>query len=596
MASQTIESQDLTVGDLFKDFYSVPSYQREYVWEDEQVQQLLEDVHNEYTSESEGSEYFLGSIVVCPGPDNVFELIDGQQRMTTSYILLCAIRDHLQRVAPKAAPGTLKTVIAASAVGADGEDVFRYRVSLQYEDSCNVLETIAGEGADVDAIDAKTRSVQNILNAYRTIRGFPQEKFESDAAGVKRFYAFFTMRVKLIRVKTASIAHALRVFETINDRGVGLDSMDLLKNLMFMNASTSAFDKLKVKWKELVDTLYQAGEKPLRFLRYYIFADHGVERLREEEIYEWFVKNEKVCGYRSKPLEFVDRLIGAATAYVNFLDGSGPDGTTNRFLTNISYMSGAARQHLILLLAGRHLKGDAFEALCRHVENLFFAYVITRENTREFERLFAQWASEIRTVKNLDGLEIFIAKRIGPEKEKLATRFVLAFRELEESKLQKYRMRYVLARLTQGVNERAWGSTGAHIDLGTYINKKIEVEHILPQTPSAAVLKTFDKADELHDYIHCLGNLTLVEKSINCSIGNGTFKEKKKAYAQSALLLTKSLAEKVSIGKETAVDKVTRGLLSFDDWKSQDIDRRQEMLTQLALRTWDMPAPKAAKA
>ncbi len=98
MNTQSIESQDLTLGNLFNSFYAVPSFQREYVWEEIQVEQLLKDIYDEYASDgrsTETSEYFIGSIVVCGRPDGVFDLIDGQQRMTTTYLALCAIRDYL---------------------------------------------------------------------------------------------------------------------------------------------------------------------------------------------------------------------------------------------------------------------------------------------------------------------------------------------------------------------------------------------------------------------------------------------------------------------------------------------------------------------
>ena len=123
---------------------------------------------------------------------------------------------------------------------------------------------------------------------------------------MRSFYAYFTQNVKLIRVKTISITHALKIFETINDPGVGLDSMDLLKNLIFMQASMKQFDKLKSQWKKVVDPLDKAREKPLRFLRYFIFASYKVERLREEQIYEWFSRNERQCGYKDQPFVFVD--------------------------------------------------------------------------------------------------------------------------------------------------------------------------------------------------------------------------------------------------------------------------------------------------
>lgn len=57
------------------------------------------------------------------------------------------------------------------------------------------------------------------------------------------------------------------MFETINDRGVGLNAMDLLKNLLFMKTSSEDYPRLKDRWKKLIDVLDDCGEKPLRFLR-----------------------------------------------------------------------------------------------------------------------------------------------------------------------------------------------------------------------------------------------------------------------------------------------------------------------------------------
>lgn len=93
MTTPTIESQDLTIAGVLQSFYVVPDYQREYVWETDQVEQLLGDIFGELGSRDAASapEYFIGSIVVCPGDGGVLELIDGQQRMTTLYVSLCAI-------------------------------------------------------------------------------------------------------------------------------------------------------------------------------------------------------------------------------------------------------------------------------------------------------------------------------------------------------------------------------------------------------------------------------------------------------------------------------------------------------------------------
>ena len=592
MTIQTIESKDFPVGDLFKSFYVVPDYQREYVWEERQVEQLLQDLIDEYSfgSDKGSSEYFIGSIVVCSKDGGIFELIDGQQRITTIFLLFCAIRDHLQNIAPGSSIETIKSHIASMDVDREGEDVFRYRVQLQYEDSYGVLEKIAGSSAKPEDLPQKTRSVTNILNAYSLIRDFLRNQFRDGEKDIRKFYAYIVKNVKLIRVNTASVAHALKIFETINDRGVGLDSMDLLKNLMFMQAKKQDFDTLKDRWKRLVDTLYRVQEKPLRFLRYFILSEFDVDRLREDEIYEWFVRNEKECGYKNNPLPFIQRLLNAAETYGMYLQGKDPRGLQNRYLKNIAFMSGAAKQHLILLLAGRNLKADDFEILAREVENLFFCFVVAREPTREFERNFTLWAKQIRQIKDEEGLRLFIEGYFLPAKKNLSKRFQLAFQELSERAIQKYRMKYILAKLTQYVNEQAWGAIAGYGDLESFTNG-VEVEHILPQTPTEEVMEAFDKKELYDEYVHKLGNLTLVEKTINCSVGNGLFKDKQPEYFKSNFLLTKSLGGDISVGKSTMVNRIAQDLVRFDKWQSQDIQVRQVMLTRLAHKTWDVPQP-----
>jgi hypothetical protein len=173
-------------------------------------------------------------------------------------------------------------------------------------------------------------------------------------------------------------------------------------------------------------------------------------------------------------------------------------------------------------------------------------------------------------------------------KKNLFQRFENSFLVLKEKDLQQAKLRYTLAKLTQFINENALGSEAPWVDLGTYINKQVEIEHILPQTPEEVVITAFDKPSDINKYIRFLGNLTLLEKSINASIGRGLFSDKKIDYRQSNFLLTKSLTEKPVVGTDTAINRAVQELKEFENWNSQDIEERQRMLTQLAKKVWDM--------
>ncbi|HCZ00212.1 MAG: hypothetical protein A3D16_20560 [Rhodobacterales bacterium RIFCSPHIGHO2_02_FULL_62_130] len=592
MAVQRIQSDDSSVASLFQSFYAVPDYQREYVWETEQVEQLLTDVREEMGdgAAQDAPEYFIGSIVVCPGREGVLDLIDGQQRMTTLYVTLCAIRDRLAALGAPAS-SVLNAQIADAAVDVSGDEQRRYRLDLQYEDSGDALVRLA-DGKEID--NPTTHSMRNMRNAHHVVTRFLISEFGPDVAAIRKFYGYLTNKVKLIRIQTEDVTKALKIFETINDRGVGLNSMDLLKNLLFMKTPKGQFDKLKDTWKELQDTIFRMGEKPLRFLRYFIFSRYDVELLREDEIYGWFSKNDGLVGYGRDPIGFAKELVSAARAYEMFRSGNTEKGQRNRYLDNIRLLGGqAARQHLILLLAGRHLPTALFDRLTAEVENLFFCYVITREPTRDFERNFAKWATELRSIRTEAELEAFISTRVDKEKVNLASRFDDAMGRLALRSLQLYRFQYVLAKLTQQVDILAYGETEGTRWLGNYVSGGYEVEHIFPQNPSDEAATEFGQISD-PEVVQRLGNLVLVEKSINTSLGNRPYSEKRPVYQQSKLLLTRALSERPKVGTNTRIDRAVASIAPYPEWNEALVSDRQRSLVTLARAVWGLPEQAAS--
>ena len=587
---QRIQSTDVSVDELFQSFYAVPDYQREYVWGTEQVEQLLNDILSEMSGENPESnpEYFIGSIVVCPGENGLLDLIDGQQRLTTLYLILCSIRDRLQALQEQGF-GTLNLQIASASTDLSGNETQRFRLDLQYEDSGDALIQIA-KGEPMSS--AATQSIKNIGNAHKVVLKFLVSEFGDNADLVRRFYGYLINKVKLIRILTEDVAKALKIFETINDRGIGLNSMDLLKNLLFMKTSPTQFDSLKLKWEELQKTIFNMNEKPLRFLRYFVMSRYEVTNIiREDDIYGWFANNESLVGYGSNPIGFANELVKTASTYKKFLrDGCDEEGKANRFLENIGILGGsAARQHMILLLAGRHLSPSLFDRLAREVENLFFCYVVTREPTRNFESNFLRWASELRNLSSADEFDRFIKRRFDKEKANLSTRFGDAISRMEYGSMQQYRLRYMLAKLSQHVDQQAYGeSAEGHRWLKYYTSGGFEIEHIFPRNPSDQAKDEFGRYED-RAITEKLGNLVLVEESINRSLGNKPYCAKREIYPKSKLVLTKSLPSRPSVGQDTRFDKAVSNIKPYNDWDEATVNRRQLFLVRLARIVWDVP-------
>lgn len=598
-----IESHNLSVAELFRDFYSVPDFQREYVWKKTNVEKLLQDVVEELYDEDEpvnNAEYFLGSIVVFRDEPGTFQLIDGQQRLTTIYITFCAIRDLLSDLGQQSR--SIECLISGVAQDLKtGLDIHRCRVTLQYGAGEKALSIIANTEEKIKDIDKEIlRSVKHLTDAYEVIKDFISERFIKTPDRILQFLTLFANRIKLIRIQTPNFKNALKVFETINDRGIGLNSMDLLKNYLFINTAKSGssddirshWQNLKEHWDKLIKILHKCDEDPMRFLRYYIMSHYEVDlqnNFPEEDIYDWFVEKDEQHQINENPLAFLDTLIEASEHHSCFIRGKNIDGTLNPYLKNLTKLRGKYRQPFILLLAGKYLPKDLFIKLCYWVENLLFIYTITRSTRKDVNmiRTFSQWSKSIRCVKDSDDFDIFVVNHVHKEISSLSDDFDLAFRGLTDSKIAKFRLRYILAKMTQFVNEQAY-STPRHLD--EYLDKSVTIEHILPKSPRAEIRQNFDKLTEYNLYVSKLGNLLLIEKPINSSIGDSAFDNKKSGYMQSQFLLVRSLVETNKFGNNTQINRAVKSLnlTQFDNWDSSAIDRRQEILVSLARRVWGL--------
>jgi len=460
-----------------------------------------------------------------------------------------------------------------------------YRLELQYEDCKNVLSNIISGKTPQEY---RSDSEENISEAYNTVSRFLEINFKT-VGELQPFLGYFLNNVKLIQIETPKISDALKIFETINERGIGLNPMDLLKNLIFRHIEKKEFNKLKNKWQFITSLLETHKEKPLRFLRYCIMANYhvkntkGEEIIREDEIYDWITKNKDQCKYETEPFAFVDFLKLNVEAYVNYLKGKDKNGNDNIYLDNIKKLSGSFRQHLMLLLAAKDLKKDLFDHLTKQIEVLIFFYILTKEPTKEFERKFSKWAKEIKKISTKEELNQLIEKTLLIDVQAKNDEFRNAFMLFHERSLQKYRLRYILSKCTQFIDQQMLGVYDDR-NLDNYLTRGIEIEHILPQTPGNNLRSLF--GDDYDEYKAKLGNLTLLEKPMNIVASNNYFSEKKEIYKTSKLYLTKSIGVVETVGNNSAVNRTNRFLKSFDVWSKETINERQKLLFDIAQEIW----------
>lgn len=585
-----------------KDYYFiVPDYQREYVWKvDDEVEQFLADIANEFEpGAKEQRSYFIGSIIIVKNPEGKHDVIDGQQRLTTTVLTMCALRDLLKtQILDSKQTHYFQSIDSwLSSFDIETNEV-QVRLELQYEESKNFLsQLIQGQLVTAD----ETASIQKMRQAYERIRSHLNQYLAVRLSALTEYAHYFLTKIDLVVIESENLSSALKIFETINQRGAGLNAMDLVKNLLFSKARGNDFSRIKEKWKDLTGHLQRAGEgdSPLRFLRYFLMARHYEGILREDELYKWIISPEgkKRLRYEEAPYDLAVELEKGARRYADLVCATElqDDGGAYPAVTRIGFMNKVkSRQHLILLLALDHTStASAINYLADQIESFFFYSNTLGIQTKSYERQFSQWAANLRGLKTeaeiavvVDAtLRTYLQDKLG----ELRQRF-LALRENDYHPL--YRLRYVLGRM-----ENTLLAQCSTPQKGLRYIDGLQVEHILPQTPRDGTIPPALAANraEYEAHVYRLGNVTLLESDINQAVGRlndlgGTwFTGKQVEYAKSSVLSTKLLDHTFAIGVNTAVNRLsTQPSANFRTarWDGQAIGQRQAALLELAMDTW----------
>ena len=590
-SSIDIENPKQTIQSCFKMMhYVVPAFQREYVWEDAQIEQLLNDIEDAFYHDS-NKEYFCGTTVVFKDGEKM-QLVDGQQRMTTFFLTLCAIAKRYFKNGVSAT--AFEQLVNTPTIDSDGNTINSYTLELQYEDSSKCLSNI-WENSIPDDVDSLPRSNVRLYNAYENI----SKKLNTDFpefSDYKKFAAFFIGKVVFIQIGATNMADALKIFETINQRGVSLNPMDLLKNLLFMHVKPSEFEKLNGKWKMMVDKLERIKEKPLRFLRYYITSTYDISDVKkdfqgiinDEEIYEWLSKNNDKCHYKESPIKFTDDMLEGLERYSLFLN-PGTDAIAKSYLLNIKLLMGKSfRLHIVPLLASKSMDNTSREKLCKALDIVIYYAVVNKIKSNVLEKLFSSWCPDIREVTEEKEIDSFISKKVVPTLSNWNRQYKQNFMQLSLNTLQKYKIKAILARISKYVDAYRANDSQGFAEIAEYMKSANEIEHIMPVRCENISLYGINDREEYDIQKNALGNLTLLEKTINASIQNDSYDNKLLAYNNSKYYITKSLSGLVDVGGKTKINEMNKKLKTWDNWNSLTITDRQEMLYSLSKEVFDI--------
>ncbi len=533
---------------------AVPIYQRSFAWTGSEVDDFCEDLRDAFGRTPR--EYFLGTVVLTregiAGRDTV---IDGQQRLATASLFLCALRDRFRAEEETKRADLVHTRYLATFDDTTGVD--EPRLYLNSEDH----SFYSGRIVDGDASVEPTRpSHQLILGAYKRLEVFVDEIVASAGSNwvdvLVEWRHFLESSVRIVGVRVSTESDAFMIFETLNTRGLDLTLADLLKNLLFGKAGETKLNSVRENWTTALANLDSDVELFITFIRHYWSSKHG--QTRERDLYK-SIRAEITSGPKAvalaKELESASKLYAAL---INSRDShwTGWGTTTTESVDTLSRL-GLEQNRPMLLAALQHITKPQVKSVLRSaVAWSVRGLIVGGIGGGTTEKAFSRAAVDIRAGKIKGAPELLASLgAVVPSDAEFERDFATA--RVTKAKLARY---YLLAL------ERTASQTEEPELVPNANEDEVNLEHVLPKKATHANWPQFS-VDQRRALLHRIGNLVLLSKTPNANLGNRSFRDKKPTLDASELVLTNKVG-------------ATRS------WSEGAIERRQKELAKLAVATW----------
>jgi hypothetical protein len=540
------------IGAIFKGKrLTVPAYQRSYSWKTENVSSLLDDLRNAISDDV--NEYFLGSIVLANKRDDSIEVVDGQQRLASTAIVIAAIRDALESLGDKQGADDVQSDFLGKRPRRGGEpEPF---LTLNETDNPVYQRLIVSREKPID-LSANTHLIALARKAVEAYLRDQVLKKKTDTTLLHDWLEFLENKAKVIVVRVPENSDAFVIFEALNDRGLDLAISDLVKNFLFGKAHPN-IEETKTRWLSTVTLLEQLSEDSpiVTFLRHFASSRYG--HVRERDLFKAIKSN---ITTRKAAAEFSESLLYSAKTYVGFLQPEHELWSTCKPETKTSFeclkVIGAKQVRALLLAVRDKFGGADFEKAVRRIESVVMRNSIVGVSSGSQEKIYADAAKAVRSGQITNAKALSTALRPPTD-----TKFKSAFSTLTVSKtpFAKFLLRELEKQHLSNTNTTEPEKSPQIVNL----------EHVLPQRPTAGWIKLFTNAESASEYYKRLGNLALLSSKKNSSIGNADFATKKKTLSESSFALTSTIADSLV-------------------WDAKAIDSRQGELARLAVKRWSI--------
>lgn len=548
-----MEAKESKLIDIFTEGkrYFIPKYQRPYSWTKDNAEQLVDDIFNSF--ESNEKEYFIGSLICIKNEDNTFEIVDGQQRLTTISLILAQLKNLIHDERLRLA---LERRIFVHDEFSDNNQ--QPRLTLRSKENGFYINYILS--GDKSYFPKNPTVVeQTFLDNFSTIEEFLKTK---DQVVLKNIARYVLENVLVVFVQTENFASSFRLFNVLNSRGLPLTTGDLLKNRLFEAAESTNIneDLIESQWAKFESIL--GIEKIDKFLSLHVIS----EKLDRDRVVVKIIdnfSNELNTKYANRPDDFLNTLVRSAENYQAIIEYDLDNHDVRLDLLTLIELKSDEWIPAILAFRNRMSISRDFS----EEQFAFFLKVLTKVYMHGwFKKLIKSKRemviySALVAINNHKSFNEIIDAICGHADNE---NFIKSLDEpLYEPRVSQINLvKSVLLRIDRDAQDSSVLKTYSGV---------ISIEHILPQKSTNNYWMERFQLSEHQQWVHKLGNLTLLGMTKNSESQNFDFIKKKSIYLKSN--------HKVSFD-------ITKDICQLDEWNMPNLVHRHEVLKSKLKQMW----------
>lgn len=509
--------------------YVIPIFQRYYSWHRSDWENIWDELTNLRNPDQDARAHFMGSIVLDSQKQKslskpAFQVIDGQQRLMTFTLVMCALRNAAKE---QGFEKLRKAIEETTLLDPFEEGSHRFRVYPRHRDRDSFMAAVEDngkvEGRIAEALAFFSKRVENLEEA----------KTEED---LKRFFDLIKRRIEFVHIILEG-ENVYEIFRSLNSTGQPLSEADLIRNFVFMHVKLDDQDRFDDELWKPIECHFENSEGRLdggslsRFFR--VFLMRNGQYTKPAATFQEFERRYAGAGFDPDDLAIE---LGWHADYYDVIRGKKRHGSerVEAALSKLRGLDASTTRPLLLNLLHREQEDPLFgeEELARCIE-MISGFILRRYVCNVGSRAYSRWfvaACRDLGKRPVEGLRAFLlAGKEYPDDarfEQCLTRFPL---------YQSDYARHVLQRLERSYHHKE------SADLS-----EAEIEHIMPQTLDEDWKRDLGpEYERVHsEWLHTLGNLTL--SAYHKGVSNRAFRIKRDLYARSKITLTHRLATKTA--------------------------------------------------